>query len=143
MRLAILALALAAPVAAETVDVPVLVRTVERGEALSPADFTVEAMASGYARDALQPEETKGMEARRRLSAGAPVRASDLVRVQLVRRGEPVTIAVRSGALSIKAPGRALSGGAEGELVRVVSTATGRTLDGVVEGSGSVRIAAP
>ena len=82
------------------------------------------------------------MEAARALPAGAMVRGSDVIRPQLVRRGEPVTIALRDGGLSITAQGKALSGGAAGDFVRVVSLATNHTLDGVVEGTGAVRVSA-
>jgi flagella basal body P-ring formation protein FlgA len=70
------------------------------------------------------------------------VRASDVIRPQLVRRGEPVTIALRQGGLSITTAGRALGNGAAGEFVRIVSLSTNRTLDGVVEATGLVRVAA-
>lgn len=60
---------------------------------------------------------------------------------KLVRRGRPVTLAVRSGALTITAQGRALTDGREGDMVRIVTSAS-RTLEGVVEASGAVRVAA-
>ena len=43
--------------------------------------------------------------------------------------------------LAIATPGKALGGGAAGDLVRVVVAATNRTLDGVVHGPGEVRVA--
>lgn len=138
---ACLSLAGAAHAAAPTVEAPVLAHAVERGELLSATDFTIEALAVASARGALAPGEAAGMEANRRLSAGSVVRSGDLVRPRLVRRGEPVSLSIRSGSLTITAPGRALSSGAEGDLVRVVSTATNRTLDGTVEADGRVRIA--
>ena len=70
--------------------------------------------------------------ANRRLPVAAP---------KLVRRGQPVTLAVRSGALTITAQGRALTDGREGDMVRIVTSAS-RTLEGVVEASGAVRVAA-
>ena len=60
---------------------------------------------------------------------------------KLVRRGQPVTLAVRSGALTITAQGRALADGREGDPVRVV-TPSSRTVEGIVEASGAVRVAA-
>ncbi len=125
------------------VDTPVLVRAVEKGELLSAADFTVEPRIAGIARGALAPAEASGKEAVRRLAAGAPVRSFDIARPQLVRRGEPVAIVVRSGGLSITAQGRALSGGGAGDLVRVVNAVTNRTVEGTVEKAGQVRILAP
>ncbi len=65
-------------------------------------------------------------------AAGAP---------KLVRRGQPVTLAVRSGTLTITAQGRALADGREGDFVRVVTSAN-RTVEGIVEASGAVRVAA-
>lgn len=124
-----------------TAEVAVLVRDVEKGALLSAADFTVEPRPLGQARGALEIASAAGKEALRQLRAGSPVRSGDLIRPQLVRRGEPVSITVRSGGLTITSQGRALSGGAQGDLVRVVNVATNRTLDGVVEKAGTVRIA--
>ncbi|MCJ8157708.1 flagellar basal body P-ring formation chaperone FlgA [Sphingomonas sp. LaA6.9] len=132
--------ALHAQSAPATVETPVLVRAIEKGEALSPADFAVEPRPASVARGAIAPAETAGLEASRRLMAGAPVRATDLAKPQMVRRGEAVTIALRSGALLITTAGRALSGGGKGDPVRVVSLSTNRTLDAVIENSGRVRV---
>ena len=139
MGVAMPAAAQPAPAAAE---VPVLVRDVEKGELLSAGDFSVEPRPLAQARGALDIGAAAGKEALRRLRAGSTVRSGDLIRPQLVRRGEPVSITVRSQGLTISAQGKALSGGAQGELVRVINLATNRTLDGIVEKAGSVRIAA-
>jgi flagella basal body P-ring formation protein FlgA len=135
-----LAPAAAAQSAAATVDTPVLSRAVDKGQLLSEADFTLAPLGAGAARGAVAVAEASGMEAARRLQAGAPVRATDLIRPQLVRRGEPVTITVVDGGLRITAQGRALSNGAAGDLVRVVNLSSSRTLDGIVEKAGVVRI---
>lgn len=137
------AAAVQAQLPASSLETPVLVRAVEKGELLSAADFAMEPRSAGIARGALAPAEASGKEAVRRLVAGAPVRSFDITRPQLVRRGEPVTIVVRSGSLSITAQGRALSGGGTGDLVRVVNAVTNRTVEGTVEKSGQVRILAP
>lgn len=141
--LLLLALPAAAAVAqppSSLVDTPVLARTIEKGEPVTAADFTVDRRPASVARVALRPADVQGMEAARRLMGGMPVRATDLVHAQLVRRGEAVTITVRAGALSITTPGKALTGGGMGEAVRVLSSSTNRTLDAVVEASGHVRV---
>jgi len=138
-----LALAGAAATPAEDVPVAVLAHAVEKGTRLEREDFAVEGRATAAARGALSAEDAAGMEAARNLTAGMIVRRSDLMKPQLVRRGEPVTIRIVSGALVITASGRALNGGGKGEMVRVVTNSTNRTLDGTIEGSGTVRIAAP
>jgi flagella basal body P-ring formation protein FlgA len=141
------ALALAAvqqPAAAPApvlVDVPVLNRTVERGEPVSSGDFSTERRPAASARGAIGGSAAGGMEAKRRLMAGSVVRDSDLARPQAIRRGEPVSIVYRVGALSITTQGRAMAGGAVGDPVRVVSLATNHTLDATVESAGTVRLA--
>lgn len=138
-----LALSLLASGPVEDVQVAVLQQPVARGERIEASDFTTEARSAAAARGALTIEHAAGMEATRNLQAGAIVRQSDVMRPQLVHRGEAVTIRIVSGALVITASGRALGGAAAGDAIRVVVNATNRTLDGVVEGSGTVRVAAP
>lgn len=140
LALLALTLALAGP---DEVQVPVLGHAVQKGDRIEAGDFTVEGRPPAAARGALAVEDAAGMEAARNLAAGVVVRRGDVMRPQLVRRGEPVTIRIVSGPLVITASGRALSGGGQGDMVRVVTNTTSRTLDGLVEGSGTVRIATP
>lgn len=137
--------ALAASPAANpaTVEAAVLGRAVARGEVLAADDFTTAPRSAAQARGVLAAADAAGREAVRNLAAGSVVRASDLVQPRLVRRGEPVTITIRSGGLAIATGGRALASGGAGDLVRVVSLSTNRTLDGTVEGPNAVRVVAP
>ncbi|MHA6721090.1 flagellar basal body P-ring formation chaperone FlgA [Sphingomonas sp. RS6] len=137
------ALLLSAVAPGQDVPVAVLQQSVARGEPIEVRDLAVEDRPAATARGALQIDELVGMEATRNLTAGNVIRRSDVTRAQLVRRGEPVTVRIASGAMVISASGRALGGGAAGDTVRVLVTATSRTLDGVVDGTGSVRITTP
>ena len=130
------------PPPAPLITVPVLEHAVAKGDVLGAADFTTQEVSAAAARGMPRLEDVTGKEALRALAAGAIVRSSDVIRLQLVRRGEPVTIALRDGGLSITAQGRALSSGAAGDFVRVVSLSTNHTLDGVVEGTGAIRVSA-
>ncbi|WP_010219802.1 flagellar basal body P-ring formation chaperone FlgA [Sphingomonas sp. PAMC 26621] len=121
--------------------VPVLDHAVAKGDLLTTYDFVTQDLPLLQARAAPRLKEMVGMEAARALSAGTLVRSSDLIRPQLVRRGEPITIALRDGGLAITTAGRALGSGAAGDFVRIVSLSTNRTLDGVVESTGTVRVA--
>lgn len=127
----------------EEVPVAVLGHAVQKGDRIDASDFSVETRPAAAARGALTIDQASGMEAARNLPAGTVVRQSDLMRPQMVRRGEPVTIRIVSGTLIITASGRALTGGSKGDAVRVVANATNRTLDGVIEASGTVRIVTP
>lgn len=137
-------IAAAAPLAAaEAIDVPVLARAIARGELLDATDFSAEPRPMVQARGAIAVRDAQGKEALRNLPAGTVVKATDIAPPRLVRRGEPVMIAVRQGALVITTQGKALSSGGAGDLVRVVALSTSRTLDAIVEKSGTVRVAAP
>lgn len=127
----------------EAVRVAVLDHPVARGDVLTPTDFTEEERSVAQARGALSARDCAGMEARRALPTGSIVLSSDLMPQQLVHRGEPVMIHVVNGGLTIAASGRALSSGAKGDMVRVVTNTTSRTIDGIVDAAGSVRIVAP
>lgn len=120
---------------------PVLAHPVERGIILSESDFllTEEPSASG----ALPLQAMVGREATRWLPAGQSLKPGDVAPPRQVRRGEPVVLRVQRGALTISTAGRALADGRQGDLVRVVVTATNRTLDAQVAGAGLVRIYAP
>ncbi|MFN4095734.1 MAG: flagellar basal body P-ring formation chaperone FlgA [Sphingomonas sp.] len=122
------------------VEVAVLARPVQRGEILSADDFVYEKRSPNMGRGAIEADAAKGMEAVRPLSPGSVVRVSDIIAPRLVRRGEPVLIAYKTGALTITTQGRALASAGAGEPVRVVTTSTQRTLDGFVAGNGLVRI---
>jgi flagella basal body P-ring formation protein FlgA len=137
------AFAQATPDATATVEVPVLAHAIDKGQLVSAADFTTVSKPAGEGRGVLRPDEAAGKEAVRPLREGFPVRQYDLIRPQWVRRGEPVTISVRSGALTITTLGKALVSGAQGEAVRVVNLSTNRTLDAFVDAPGKVRIATP
>lgn len=154
-RLAFIALALvpvpapaqtgAAPAAVRTapaqVEVAILARPVQRGELLSADDFVYEKRSPNIGRGALEASAAQGLEALRPLAPGSIVRISDVITPRLVRRGEPVLIAYKTGGLTITTQGRALTSGGAGDSVRVVTNSTQRTLDGFVAGNGLVRIA--
>lgn len=129
-----------AAVADALVETAILSHAVEKGQVLSARDFMIQKMGAGAARGALTAAQAAGLEAARRLDGGKIVRGYDVVRAQLVRRGEPVTITLIDGPLSISAEGRALSGGSQGEMVRVVNTTTNITIDAQVEATGVVRL---
>ena len=134
------AFALHAPLQAEEADV--LTRSIVRGDTLTAADFAREDVPGSRSRDALDADAAIGMEAARNLRAGSVLRSRDVVEPRLVRRGDQVSISLRNGALTIGATGRSLDDGARGDRVRVFSETTNRTLEGIVEAPGRIRIAA-
>jgi flagellar basal body P-ring formation protein FlgA len=129
--------------AQELASADVLARPVARGTLLTSADFERQSVAAMLARGALRGVDAAGLATTRNIAAGSTLRPGDLAPPALVHRGEAVSLFVRAGALSITAPGRALSDGSAGAAIRVVNLATNRTLDGRVEASGRVLVTVP
>lgn len=129
-----------AVLAAAATHPPVLVHDIERGAILVAGDFVANRAETTFFVGGIEADVAIGLEAVRRLSAGNVVRSNDVAAQRLVRRGEPVTLRARTGVLTITTIGRALADGRKGDNIRVVITATNRTIDGMVEGSGSVRV---
>ncbi len=83
-----------------------------------------------------------GMEVRRRVTSGNVVTARDIGPRSLVRANTVVTVIWNTGSLSLSMQGRALESGAAGDEIRVLNTATSRTVRGTVLASGQVEVKA-
>jgi len=81
------------------------------------------------------------MQARKQLRAGQAVRIADLAKPDLVLRDENVTLIYETPGLYVTVRGKAIDGGAEGDVVNVLNLQSKRTLSGVVIGRGQVAIA--
>lgn len=80
-----------------------------------------------------------GMETRRLLRAGEPVRADDVRKPILVTKGQTVTMIFAAPGLTLTASGRAMSEGGMGDTVTILNPVSYRQITGVVTGSGEVR----
>jgi flagella basal body P-ring formation protein FlgA len=91
--------------------------------------------------DAPARERTVGMQARRQLRAGQPIRNADLARPDLVQRDQSVTLIYEATGLYLTLRGKALESGTEGDVVNVMNLHSKRTVSGTVTGRGQVSIA--
>jgi flagellar basal body P-ring formation protein FlgA len=81
-----------------------------------------------------------GMQLRRPVAAGQPLRLADLTRPPLVQRGATVQIELSAAGLTVSGQAVALDAGAEGERVRVQNLTSHAFLFAQVVGPGKVRI---
>jgi flagella basal body P-ring formation protein FlgA len=127
--------------AIETVEVAVLTRNVERIDILKSADVVVERRPrSEVGSDAAAREQAVGMQARRSIRAGQPLRAADLVKPDLVQRDQAVAVIFQTAGLYLTTRGKALDNGTEGDVVSVLNIQSKRTVTGTVTGRGQVTI---
>src|ERR1700759_1305517 len=127
--------------AIETVEVAVLTRNVERAEILKSADVVVERRPRAeVGSDAAGREHALGMQMRRQMRSGAPLRVADLVKPDLVQRDQAVTVIYQTAGLYLTTRGKAMDSGTEGDVVSVLNIQSKRTLTGTVTGRGQVTI---
>jgi flagella basal body P-ring formation protein FlgA len=81
-----------------------------------------------------------GLAARAALQPGRPLRVADLMRPELVQRNETVTLLYEVPGITLTVRGKAIEGGAEGDVISVLNEQSKRTVQGVVAGPGRVII---
>lgn len=138
MRALLCIAALAAgPVAADTV---VALRTLRAQSVISEGDVGLEPGNVSGAAETL--DEVIGREARVALYKDRPVLVGDTTAPALVDRNQIVPFLFVAGPLVIAAEGRALERGGEGDLIRIMNTASRTTVTGMVMADGSVAVGA-
>jgi flagella basal body P-ring formation protein FlgA len=126
----------------DVVEVPValtrlLSETVLRPDDVRIARVHVAVLANEVARTL---DQIVGMQLRRPVAAGQPLRLADLTRPPLVHRGATVQIELSSTGLSVTGQATALDAGAEGDKVRVQNLTSHAYLFAQVIGPGKVRV---
>ncbi len=130
--------------AVETVETAVLTRGVERNEVLKGSDVVVERRPKAeVGPDVTGRDRAVGMQARKQLRAGQPLKSADLGKPDLVQRDQSVTLIYESVGLYLTIRGKALENGTEGDAVSVMNLQSKRTISGVVTGRGQVTISGP
>ncbi len=127
--------------AVETVEVAVLTRDIDRLDLLKSSDVALERRPKAEVTgEPASRDRSIGMQLRRPMRAGTPLRAADIVKPDLVVRDQSVTIIYQVPGLYLTSRGKAIESGAEGDTVSVLNVQSKRTLSGVVTGRGQVTI---
>ncbi len=87
--------------------------------------------------------ELIGKSARHLLRADQPLRAGDVQEPLVVRKGDLVTIEIRTPTMDLSAQGKALEDGALGAAVRVTNTQSNRVVETTAAGPNLVRAGGP
>jgi flagella basal body P-ring formation protein FlgA len=128
--------------AAVTADVVTLSHAVERGAIIKVSDVIVERRPRAeIGREIVSNrDQVIGMAARNNLRAGQPLRTADLMKPELVQRNETVTLVYEVPGITLTVRGKAVEGGAEGDVISVLNEQSKRTVQGVIVGPGRVVI---
>lgn len=127
--------------AIETVEVAVLTRDIDRADLLKSSDVALERRPkSEVPGEPASRERSIGMQLRRPMRAGAPIRIADIVKPDFVQRDQSVTVIYQVPGIYLTTRGKAIESGAEGDTVSVLNLQTKRTLTGIVTGRGQVTV---
>jgi flagellar basal body P-ring formation protein FlgA len=127
--------------AIETVEAAILTRNVERSDLLKSSDLVVERRPKAeVGSDATSRDHAVGMQVRRPMRAGQPLRTADLAKPDLVQRDQSVTVIYQSAGLYITARAKALDNGTEGDVISVLNPQSKRTVSGIVTGRAQVTV---
>ena len=118
----------------------VLSRGIAPGETITADAFVPETRDASRIIGAAvaDPAQAIGRVARRTLSAGAVLSATDLVAQRLIRRGDNVALVSRRGGVEVRVVGKALGDAGESERVTVENLSSRRVVQGVVGPGGDV-----
>ncbi len=126
----------------ETVPTPVLVRPMNRGETIRSSDVVVEPRPKSEitGETVTDLDQIIGYSARLVLRANQPLRRADVVKPDLVKRDEFVTMMYEMPGMLLTIRGKALESGAEGDMITVLNVQSKRNVQGVVTGPGRVAL---
>ncbi len=125
-----------------TVEVATVAHTVDRGAILRNADVVMERHPRArIGRDVITDRaQAVGLAARNTLQAGRLLSAAELMKPQLIKRGEQVTLVFEVPGITLTVRGKAAEGGADGDVISVLNEHSKRTLQGTIVGPGRVVI---
>jgi flagella basal body P-ring formation protein FlgA len=127
----------------DSVEVPVLARSISRGETIRSGDVVLERRPRASIAGAgtiVDPGLVDGRVARSALRAGAVLRDADTAKQEIVQKNSIVSVVYRIPGLSLSMRARALEAGGLGDAVLVVNPQSKRQLQATVTGPGQVSV---
>jgi len=129
-------------IAIEMLEAAVLTRNVDRGDVLKASDVVIERRPKAeVGNDAATRGHSVGMQMRKGLRAGQPLRVADLGKPDLVQKDGNVTLIYEAAGIYLTSRGKAVDSGTEGDTVTVLNLQSKRTISGIVVGRDQVAIA--
>ena len=125
-----------------TTEVVTLTRPLARGEIIKTSDIAVQRVSRArLTGDTItDPEQAIGLAPRASAAADRPLRNAELMKPEIVQRGEHVTITYQVPGVTLSVRGKATEGGALGDSIDVVNVQSNRTLRGTVTGRGEIAV---
>lgn len=125
-------------------EVPVLRRAAASGDIISADDIDWLMLPANKLNHAIvtDADDLVGMAAKRLIRSGRPVRARDLRRPVMIKKGALVTMTLTSPSIIITATGRAEESGGEGDVIRIRNGQSRNVVQGIIASPTDVIIRA-
>ncbi len=126
----------------EVVEIPVLVRRIDRGDIIAASDVVMRTYEKRRVnrRAIIDRADIVGLSARRPLRALMPLTSSDVERPRIVQRNSLITISYDRPGLTVSGQGRALSDGSMGDVISVLNLRSNRRIQGTVTAKNMVAV---
>jgi len=127
---------------ADVMRVPVLAKPIMKGDIVAPGDVAMERRRrSDLAGDIfLDPAKIVGNAARRALPRGTLLREADIQRPEAVEKNAGVTMTYEQPGVQLTMRGKALAGGAVGDVIQVQNVTSKRVVEASVTGPNRVAV---
>ena len=110
------------------------------GDIVRQEDIAAHILSRPYPEAVLASQNIVGQQIKRYVIAGRPLTTRDVGPRTVVQASSQVTVLWSSGALKMEMTARAMESGALGDEIRILNTASGRTIRGIVVGDSMVEI---
>jgi len=124
------------------ITIPVLRNNIQNGDIITENDLEyIKIKDRDFGQNTIaNANRLIGTTPRRVLIAGRPIQKNDIVEPQIVNRGEIVILSLDSGVLNITTQVKALENGSKGDVIRVLNSASNKTIQARVTGQNEVTI---
>lgn len=124
------------------VRVPVLVHAMDSKEIIEPSDIKTITMPERQLRKdtVLDEKSVIGLSPRNQISAGRPMRLTEVSKPRLITKKAAVEMIYTSNFINIRSVGEALENGAEGDVIRVKNIDSQRAISARVIGPNKVEV---
>ncbi|MCV6613750.1 MAG: flagellar basal body P-ring formation chaperone FlgA [Cellvibrionaceae bacterium] len=120
--------------------IPVAAQPLVRGQILGPGDIHSQVRLVRGNQALLQTEQLLGLQLKRALPQGEPLRESHLTQPKLIKRGDAVVLAARLGAASVSTEATAMADGKLGQQIRVKNNRSKQVVHARVVAAGKVEV---
>lgn len=142
MAVYVVALLVAFPVLAFSVELPVLVNDVKRGDIITADNVEYKDVGNKATnnRVVVLADDIIGFEAMRNIRAGRPLMENYVRVTPVVRKGDVVPLKYVASGLMLLGQGRVLEDAVEGDMVRLMNIDSRKTIQGRVLAGGTITL---